>query len=177
MSEPLLLLGDSLGADLHKGRSDRNGLVQQIITYVRDGRTVTRKQWVRSEFADHAKKNEEEKRDNMAHQEERKDKARKNKQADEDEKHRNADRRAHIKHLRAEEKSTHSHQMHHTIEQVKKLGKQEHAQEQRDEKKRRSKAAHKRKEAKSAYGQADQTKLDNRSEQNTSTGYSATPKK
>ncbi len=29
-----------------KGKSDRSGLIQQVVTYVKDGRTVTRKQWV-----------------------------------------------------------------------------------------------------------------------------------
>lgn len=50
--------------DITKGKSDRSGLIQQVVTYVKDGRTVTRKQWVRSGFADHAKlANEQKKKD------------------------------------------------------------------------------------------------------------------
>lgn len=48
--------------DLAKGKSDRSGLIQQVVTYVKDGRTVTRKQWVRSGFADHAKLAQEQKK-------------------------------------------------------------------------------------------------------------------
>lgn len=48
--------------NLNKSNNNKNGLIQQVITYVRDGKVITRKQWVRSEFADHAKKNEEQKK-------------------------------------------------------------------------------------------------------------------
>uniref|UniRef100_A0AAU8BD51 Uncharacterized protein n=1 Tax=Bacillus phage Adastra TaxID=3143958 RepID=A0AAU8BD51_9CAUD len=57
MSEDILLV-----VDLSKGKSDRSGLIQQVVTYVKDGRTVTRKQWVRSGFADHAKLANEQKK-------------------------------------------------------------------------------------------------------------------
>lgn len=48
--------------DIEKGKSDRSGLIQQVVTYIKDGRTVTRKQWVRSGFADHAKLASEQKK-------------------------------------------------------------------------------------------------------------------
>lgn len=176
MDNQLLILSPMM-ADIQKGRSDRNGLVQQIITYVRDGRTITRKQWVRSEFADHAKKNEEEKKDTLVHQEEKKNKARKKQQADEAEKKEHADNRSHIKHLRQEEKETHSEQVHHTIDRIKKLTKQESKQHEKDEKRRRHRDANKDKEKHSAYGQADQTKADNKQQQNASTGYTPPSKK
>ena len=73
--DTLLLLSGQL-FDIQKGKGNRDGLVQQIITYVRVGRTVTRKQWVRSEFAEHAKKNEESKRRTELNQKVREDNAR-----------------------------------------------------------------------------------------------------
>ncbi len=175
MSETLLLLSPMV-SDLQKGRSDRNGLVQQIITYVRDGRTITRKQWVRSEFADHARKNEEEKGALMAHAEEKKAQARKNAEADAAMKRENADRRTSIKHLREEDKVTHSIGKDH-INKVKHLEAQEAHQLERDEKKRRKHAHHSSSDKHSAYGQSDQTKADNKARQDASTGYTSSPRK
>ena len=59
--------------DLQKGagKGKREGLIQTVITYVRNGKVITRKQWVRSEYAKHAKKNEEEKKEVMVRQAER----------------------------------------------------------------------------------------------------------
>ncbi len=89
--EPLLTI------DLEKGKSDRDGLIQQIVTYVRDGHTVTRKQWVRSTFADHAKKNEEEKKQTLLNEKEREARAQQKKINDANEKAHNADVRAYKK--------------------------------------------------------------------------------
>ncbi|WIT25805.1 hypothetical protein [Bacillus phage SPO1L1] len=67
--------------DLIKGKSDRSGLIQQVVTYVKDGRTVTRKQWVRSGFADHAKlANEQKKKKDEDDQKQVKQKEKKEKQ-------------------------------------------------------------------------------------------------
>jgi hypothetical protein len=90
-AQPLLTI------DLEKGKSDRDGLIQQIVTYVRDGHTVTRKQWVRSTFADHAKKNEEEKKQTMLNEKEREARAQQKKLNDANEKAHNADVRAYKK--------------------------------------------------------------------------------
>lgn len=57
--------------DLNKSKGKREGLIQTVITYVRNGKTITRKQWVRSEYAQHAKKNEEEKKEAMVRKLER----------------------------------------------------------------------------------------------------------
>ena len=56
-------IDDLKKAKSNKGRPNRQGLVQQIVTYTRDGKTVTRMQWVRSEFEKHSKKDEEEKKE------------------------------------------------------------------------------------------------------------------
>ena len=174
MSKTLLLLSPMV-SDLQKGRSDRNGLLPQRITYVREGRTITRKQWVRSEFADHAKKNEEEKGNLMAHAEEKKAQTRRNAEADDAMKRENADRRSSIKHLRSEDKVTHAVGKDH-INKVKKLGAQEARQLEKDEKKRRRHTAHTI-DKHSAYGQSDQTKADNKAQQNAATGYTPASKK
>jgi len=97
-AEPLLTI------DLEKGKSDRDGLIQQIVTYVRDGHTVTRKQWVRSTFADHAKKNEEEKKQVEFNQKERESRARQKKIDDINEKAKNADVRAYKKEKNRQDK-------------------------------------------------------------------------
>ncbi|MDP4224891.1 MAG: hypothetical protein Q8910_00780 [Bacteroidota bacterium] len=81
LDEPLLYVDLSKDKILSKS-NNRQGLVQQIVTYVRDGRTITRKQWVRSEFEKHAKKDEEEKRETLLNEQER---ARKKRTKDEKE--------------------------------------------------------------------------------------------
>lgn len=63
--------------DLNKSKGKRQGLIQTVITYVRNGKTVTRKQWVRSEYAQHAKKNEEEKKEAMIRKQEREEEKKK----------------------------------------------------------------------------------------------------
>jgi hypothetical protein len=107
--EPLLLISEKLksiqdGTSLQKGKGNRDGLIQQIVTYVRDGHTVTRKQWVRSEFADHAKKNEEEKKDTMLKEEERHENKRRNELKEQAEKQHTADKRAAKKVAKQKEK-------------------------------------------------------------------------
>jgi len=63
---------------IFKAGGGRGGLIQSIVTYVRNGHTITRKQWVRSEFEKHAKKDEEEKRETILRMKEReKDKKKK----------------------------------------------------------------------------------------------------
>lgn len=62
IEEPLIKAG---------AKGKREGLIQTIVTYVRNGRVITRKQWVRSEFAQHAKKNEEERKRAMLRRAER----------------------------------------------------------------------------------------------------------
>lgn len=104
-NDTLLLVSEKLqeiqksvqSEDISKSKSNRDGLIQQIITYVRDGRTITRKQWVRSTFAEHAKKNEEQKRKQLAEQKKRKDDTRKRTLEEENEKKRNADKRQYKK--------------------------------------------------------------------------------
>jgi len=56
---------------IFKAGGGRGGLIQSIVTYVRNGHTITRKQWVRSEFEKHAKKDEEEKRETILRMKER----------------------------------------------------------------------------------------------------------
>lgn len=95
ISEDLGSFQKSLSSDkLSKSKSDRDGLIQQIVTYVRDGRTVTRKQWVRSEFAEHAKKSEEQKREAELKKEQREKDKQKHNLQEENQKKRNEDKKA-----------------------------------------------------------------------------------
>lgn len=75
--------------DFKKSKDTRNGLTQEVVTYVRDGHTVTRKQWVRNNFAEHAKQAEEHKKQKQddVEQRERSRKAKKTLKEDEKLKH------------------------------------------------------------------------------------------
>jgi hypothetical protein len=173
----LLLVTTDEGADLLKGKNNRDGLIQQVITYVRDGHTVTRKQWVRSEFADHAKKNEEEKKKTILEEQEREDAKRKRDIADNNEKKANQDKRARKKvKARAEEESESQHgRVHHVTDkqmQEYKLKLKQRAKDRKkeDEKRKESQNKDNKKEKKkdskhSRYGQSDQTRADNKAEQ------------
>jgi len=175
MEEPLLLLSlDDM--DLSKGKSNRDGLIQQIVTYVRDGHTVTRKQWVRSEFADHAKKNEEEKKKTLLEEQEREDAKRKRDIAENNEKKRNQDKRAHKKlKARVEEESGAKHgRVHHMTDRqmedykkkLKKRAKDSKKEEEKRKEQSKNKKDNKKKDSKHGrFGQSDQTRADNKAEQ------------
>lgn len=178
----LLLLSEGL-LDLQKGRGNRDGLVQQIITYVRDGRTVTRKQWVRSEFAEHAKKNEENKKDTLLNEKQREDRARL-RRLQESQHHKDVeDNRAHVKQKRREQEmadSTHHHKApsdklaHEYKKKLKNLRKKEARERAEQEEKRRNKSNKEKKnnsKSRSRFGQSDQTRADNKATMNTATQY------
>lgn len=179
--EPLLLISE----DLLKGKGNRDGLIQQIVTYVRDGRTITRKQWVRSEFADHAKKDEEEKKDVILREQEREQKKRSKDLKDQQEKQEHADVRARKKVRSNEDKETHSGKPKHgrnkkvindeALEKYKKALKDKKKQSKQEDEDTKDKQNNKAKsdakkdnkgkgKAKGAFGQADQTRADNRRE-------------
>jgi hypothetical protein len=176
MDEDLLLILSSKLYDIQKGKGNRDGLIQQIVTYVRDGRTVTRKQWVRSEFADHAKKNEEEKKRTMLDEKAKEDKAHREKVAKENEKKANQDKRAKKKQEKEEDKELgHKGRVHHADtdqykEKLKKIAKEN----KKDDKKKKDQAQGKedtkekkdKKDTRGRYGQADQTKADNKAQDN-----------
>lgn len=184
--EPLLLISDKLrsiqkseidGMDLQKGKSNRDGLIQQIVTYVRDGHTVTRKQWVRSEFADHAKKNEEEKKETMLKEEERKENKRRNDIKDQNAKQATQDKKAkrRIEKQKEEQEAHGSHSRNKKVNSdaidayKKKLAKKRKEEEQKrkeEDKKQKSKEKKDKKKGHGAYGQQDQTKADNKAEAN-----------
>lgn len=158
---------------LVKGKGNRDGLVQQIITYVKDGRTVTRKQWVRSEFADHARKNAEERKKTLLREEDREERARARKLAEQAEKAKNADKRAHKKLLNnkaeMEEKAGVTVGKHHINEykkKLEKLHKQEKEQREQQEKKNRAKS---KKKKHKAFGQAESARKQNKEEENMAT--------
>jgi len=158
-SEPELLI------DIVKGKGNRDGLIQQIVTYVRDGHTVTRKQWVRSEFADHAKKDEEEKKEVMLREKKREEHKRERKLKEEQDKQDTRDARAYKRAKANQEKEEHHGRQHKiTQKQVQQLkheielknkdkGKDDKKDDKRDDKKKKTK---------SAYDQKNETKADNR---------------
>lgn len=178
MDEDLLLVISSKLNDIQKGKGNRDGLIQQIVTYVRDGRTVTRKQWVRSEFADHAKKNEEEKKKTLLEQQEKQDKQRQKKNTEESEKKHNEDKRATKKHKNAEEElehTGHKGREHKAgsdeyMSKLKKISEQnkksDKDKKENDNDKEKNKDKKKDKDKHTRYGQSDQTKADNKVEQN-----------
>lgn len=161
---------------LEKGKGNRDGLIQQIVTYVRDGHTITRKQWVRSEFADHAKKNEEEKKKTMLQEQEREAKAEKKKIEEENIKHRHGDERARKKQKKEEEhmfgrKARNKKVDDPELDKYKKKledkkKKAEKERKEEDKKKKSKEKASKKKDAHSSYGQSDQTRKDNKQEVN-----------
>lgn len=163
MDKPLLLL------DLQK--SNKNGLVQQVITYVRDGRTITRKQWVRSEFADHAKKNEEQRKKTMIKQAE-KEKKKKEKELEEGNMKQAlkdmADRRKmhSIKRSGEEPKTDEEREMYKKRRDLAKKTREEELKRYEDDNRRRNKQEKesKDKDNRSAYGQEDQTRADSKRE-------------
>jgi hypothetical protein len=180
--EPLLLISEKLrmiqkgelDMDLQKGKGNRDGLIQQIVTYVRDGHTITRKQWVRSEFADHAKKNEEEKKDTLLKEQERKENKRKKDLHDENEKQITQDKRARKRVEKLKEKEeVHGHHSRNkkvnsdkVDEYKKRLEEQRKKNADEDKKKKdKKKDEDKKKKGHSAYGQQDRTKADNKAEQ------------
>ena len=180
MPEILLLIYENDVEELIKGKGNRDGLVQQIVTYVKDGKTVTRKQWVRSEFADHARKNEEEKKKTLLKEEEREERKRKNELAEQQEKARNQDKRAHKKKVKQKEELEEkigAHSSHHGVDKTgiaeyKKKMKKLHKKEEEERKKQDTKNKnHTKKEEKkhSAFGQAESTRKQNKDEENTIT--------
>ncbi|MMZ43519.1 hypothetical protein D1872_50710 [compost metagenome] len=163
------------GFDLNKGKGNRDGLIQQVVTYVRDGRTVTRKQWVRSEFADHAKKNEEEKKKTLLEQQEREDRKHQKIIAENNQKKRNEDKREHKK-LKTREAENASHGRVHKVtdkqlEEYKRKLKEKNKKSKKEEKERKeqqtkdNKKETKKESKHSRYGQSDQTRADNKAEQ------------
>jgi len=179
MNDDTLLVISPKLMDIQKGKSDRNGLVQQILTYVRDGRTITRKQWVRSEFADHAKKNEEEKKDVLLREQERERRKEAKKNQEQAEKVATQDKRARKKKVKEKEKMEgHSEGTKHVIhvgEYAKKLQEQKKKRMQ-DEKDKKSKQQgdkkkdNKKKDKHGSFGQAKQTREDNKASDNMSLG-------
>jgi hypothetical protein len=176
MSDVLLLVYENDVEELIKGKGNRDGLVQQIITYVKDGKTVTRKQWVRSEFADHAKKNEEEKKKTLLKEEEREERKRKNDLRDQEEKARNQDKRIHKKKVKEKqelEEKLGAHSRPHTVskdgiseykKKMEKLRKQEEEERKKQDSKNKN---HSKKEKKhGAFGQAESTRKQNKDDEN-----------
>lgn len=168
----LLLISDNEDL-IEKGKGNRDGLIQQIVTYVRDGHTITRKQWVRSEFADHAKKNEEEKKKTMLKEEEREKLAEKHKLEEENLKHRHGDERARKKQAKEEEKMFGRKGRDHKAvdpeldkykKKLDKKKKENTKERKKEDEKKKQKERKSKKEAHSRYGQSDQTKADNKQE-------------
>lgn len=164
--------------ELIKGKGNRDGLVQQIITYVKDGKTVTRKQWVRSEFADHAKKNEEEKKKTLLKEEEREEKKRRNDLREQAEKAKNQDARTHKKKVKEKEeleekigaRKTHTVSKDGISEYKKKMEKLKKQEKEEKEKQDTKNKNHNKKEKKhSSFGQAESTRKQNKDEENTIT--------
>ncbi|AID50450.1 hypothetical protein [Bacillus phage CP-51] len=179
MNDDTLLVISPKLMDIQKGKSDRNGLVQQILTYVRDGRTVTRKQWVRSEFADHAKKNEEEKKDTLLREKQREERREAKKNQEQAEKVATQDKRARKKKIKEKEKMEgHGGDTKHVIhvgEYAKKIQdqKKKRMQEEKDKKHKQQgdkKKDNKKKDKHSSFGQAKQTREDNKASDNMSLG-------
>jgi len=180
MSDILLLIYQNDVEELIKGKGNRDGLVQQIVTYVKDGKTVTRKQWVRSEFADHARKNEEEKKKTLLEEQEREERKRKNELAEQQEKARNQDKKAHKKKIREKQELDEKIGVHGSSHRVDKTGiaeykkkmKKLHKKEEEERKKQNEKNKnHTKKEEKKhgAFGQAESTRKQNKDEENTIT--------
>lgn len=159
--------------DLVKGKGNRDGLIQQIVTYVRDGHTVVRKQWVRSTFADHAKKNEEQKKKTLLEEKEKEDAKHTKKIQEENEKARNRDKRAKKKHIADMEEATgkkarvkqinHDHLDKYKKELEKKKKEEENRKKEEEKKKKDKKGS--KKDKHSSYGQQDTTRADNKAEQ------------
>lgn len=171
LSEKLNTLQKSFDEDIHKGKSNRDGLIQQVITYVRDGRTITRKQWVRSEFADHAKKNEEEKKEDMIKEKERKDNARKRKNDEMSAKKHTEDVRGHKKIEDRTHELTSGGKTKKLSEMAKKHKKLKKDNKKDEKEKNKKNNSTNRKNSKSgnkhtSFGQQDQTRKDNKAEQN-----------
>ena len=176
MVEPLLLIDISNPNILCKGKSDRNGLIQQIVTYVRDGKTITRKQWVRSEFAEHAKQNEEEKKKALIRKMER-DRKKHEKDIqiskEEQEKRDNAERlRIERERLQDRQDNAMSEEEKEIIRHKKKLSKlSKEEQEKREKNARKLKRDEEsrnssNKDSKSRFGQEEKTRADSRQQSN-----------
>ena len=162
----LLVLSTNL-FDIQKGKGNRDGLIQQVVTYVRDGHTITRKQWVRSGFADHAKKNEEEKKKTLLNNKERANKKHERQIQENNEKQETKDRTSRSKlDRRIEEQDPTHHGRQHKLTKEKI---EEYKKVMEEKKKRRGKEDNKKEDDKKhdRYGQSDQTKKDNKEEQNT----------
>lgn len=179
-NEPLLLISEDLSifqksmesTDLRKAKSDRDGLIQQIVTYVRDGRTVTRKQWVRSEFAEHAKKSEEQKRQSELNEKKRERDKDKHKLEDENAKKRNEDKRAYKKKLtqaeefkgtKARTKVTELDRKRKQLEKKRKL--EDKDKKKKEERKKDNKKKEQKEKEQSRFGQREQTTAQNKAEE------------
>jgi hypothetical protein len=158
---------------LKKSKSNRDGLIQQIVTYVRDGHTITRKQWVRSTFADHAKKNEEEKKKGLLEEKQKEDAKHTKVVEEENAKMHTKDVRAHKKQV-AQNEETLGHTARnkkidnpHMDKYKKELDKKKkHDEEERKKKDKHDKDKKKdKKDKRASYGQQDQTRTDNKAEQ------------
>lgn len=171
ISEDLLKVQKSIeNTDLIKGRESREGLIQQIVTYVRDGRTVTRKQWVRSEFAEHAKKNEEQKR--LAELKRKdKDKAREKRLLMErNEKARNQDKKAAKKKEKQKEEMLGNKPKKKELSDLDKQRKKLQSQRKQEDKERKKKDRNRNKTSNkdkketeySSFGQKERTKAENK---------------
>jgi hypothetical protein len=177
MEDILFLVDLDTGHDLVKGKSNRDGLIQQVVTYVRDGHTVTRKQWVRSEFADHAKKNEEEKKKTILEEQQRADNKHKKQLQDVADKKKTEDKRTSKKvKARAEKLSTQGRVHKVTdkqVEEYKKKLKQKAKEGKKEEKERKEAQTKSRKkdekkgtaDSHSRFGQSDQTRAESRAQQ------------
>lgn len=166
--------------DLEKGYGNRDGLIQQVITYVRDGRVVTRKQWVKSDYADHAKKNQEQKKRTLLKQAEKELEKEKKDLEEAYDKRIIEDRQAREKIQRGKEEQERKTLGDELFEYRKQLReKMEDADKQRQEdieqannKKRKDEKEQKnKKDDKSRYGQQEQSKDSNKQEENIATQY------
>lgn len=177
MEDILFLVDLDTGHDLVKGKSNRDGLIQQVVTYVRDGHTVTRKQWVRSEFADHAKKNEEEKKKTLIEEQQRADNKHKKQLQEIAAKKKTEDKRTSRKvKERAEKLSAHKgvHKVSDKqLEEYKKKLKKKTKDTKKEEKERKeAQSKNSKKDGKKAttdphsrFGQSDQTRAESRAQQ------------
>ena len=180
MGEPILLLSPKLG-DMQKSRTSRDGLIQQIVTYVRDGRTVTRKQWVRSEFADHAKKDQEERRKQLLKEEKENKKNREKEIASQKEKQATQDKRSYKKLKDREDKEeghhggAHNHKLdvaaiQHVIDQNKKKPQDDDKDKKKDKDKDKDKQGmgnNGKQGKKTAYGTQEHSRQENKKDDDT----------
>lgn len=160
--------------DITKSKGKREGLIQTVITYVRNGKTITRKQWVRSEYAQHAKKNEEEKKEAMIRKQEKEEEKKKRELEELQESDTSQDDKERRKLEKRQMEYTHGglEHMDEVLKEYYKAMKKKRMEEAREKKdledefkSKKRQEEKKEKEAKrTAFGQSETTMADNRRE-------------